>query len=121
MEPSTPEITGGSTEDRDRARNAWTLGLIAIMVIVLDGCIGPVALLLSLSLGWLAMTRARGILAEQPDGITEVYARTAQITGVASVVVSGMWLILWCLLLTTYLSVFAAVMSPIASSIVVSP
>jgi len=114
MATSTPEIPGGDLADRDRAREAWSFGLIAIILVALDGCSGGMTWLAALPLGWIAMTRARRILAKRPDGITELYARTAQITGMGAAIISGIWVLFTCVILGGYASVIVAILSEVA-------
>ncbi|MEN0063810.1 MAG: hypothetical protein AAGA48_16785 [Myxococcota bacterium] len=115
MEPSTPEMGSTSLGDRDRAREAWGLGLAAIVLSVFASC-APISLLAALPLGWIAMSRARAILQNEPDGITEVYARTARITGTVALVWSCFYIGGIIVIIAGYGAVLLAVLSQIPST-----
>lgn len=75
------------TDLRDTARNAWSFGLLAIVLAMIAPCGSYMTLLAALPLGLVAMSRARLVLAAPNlDPTTEVYARTGQIAGLSAAV-----------------------------------
>jgi len=108
--PTSPQIPDDKLGDRDRSREAWSMGIGALVLTALQAC-APITAFAAVPLGWIAMSRARTLLADpEIEGITEVYARTAQITGTIALVVSGIWAAFICLFLGGYASIFIAAM-----------
>lgn len=80
---------------KDEARTAWTLGLVAIILAVFSSCSSGMTLLGALPLGIMATMRARTILgAHEIDAVSEVYAKTANITGLIATIYSLIYLTL---------------------------
>ena len=83
------ETPAFDTDLRDVARNAWSFGLAAVLLAMIAPCASYMTLLAALPLGLVAMSRARIVLAApNVDSTSEVYARTAQITGLSAAVFS---------------------------------
>ncbi|MEQ1500740.1 MAG: hypothetical protein ABMB14_00850 [Myxococcota bacterium] len=93
---------------RNEARAAWTLGLAAVLLAMVAPCGSCVTLVASLPLGLMATTKARTVLAATNlDAASEAYARTAQITGIASAVWASMILLLVMAYISLYFGVIA--------------
>ena len=95
---------------RQKARTAWSLGLVAIILCVVAPCAGYISLLAALPLGWIAMAQARRVLEDGPDEASEAYARTAQITGVTSLVWSSLMLLAFIGFVLLYAGLIAALL-----------
>ncbi len=95
-------------ELRDIARNAWSFGLLAVVLAMVAPCGSYLTLLAALPLGLVAMSRARAVLsAPNLDPTTEVYARTGQITGLSAAIWSGIILVLLLAFILLYAGVIA--------------
>jgi hypothetical protein len=95
---------------RDKARTAWTLGLAAIILAMLACGSSYVTLLPALPLGLLASSNARAVLGHPDlDAVSEVYARTGQITGLAAALWAGLGILLILAVVVLYAGMFAFV------------
>ncbi|MEZ4236076.1 MAG: hypothetical protein R3F59_07925 [Myxococcota bacterium] len=94
---------------RDKARNSWTFGIAAVILAML-ACGSYITVLIALPLGIMATSNARAVLASPDlDGVSEVYARTGQITGLAAALWSGLVLLLLLAFIVLYGGMFAMV------------
>jgi hypothetical protein len=83
----------GSESLKETARTAWTLGLVAIILAVCGSCSSGMTLLGALPLGLMATMRARTVLgAHDLDPVSEVYAKTANITGLVALLFSVVYI-----------------------------
>lgn len=74
---------------RDTARTSWTLGIIAVILAMLSPCSYYALLLAALPLGILATMRGREVLASpERDEVSEIYAKTGNIVGLAATIYS---------------------------------
>lgn len=81
------------TDLRGKATTANSLAIISIVLTVLWYCSGMMSLLFAFPMGMIAIHYARTVLAEQPDEVSEVYARNAMTMGVISTLFSGLFLL----------------------------
>lgn len=98
-----------STSLRETARMAWTLGLVAIILATISSCSSGMTLLGALPLGIMATLRARTVLGDPDlDPVSEIYAKTANITGLVATIYSIMYLTLIFGILLLYGGMFMA-------------
>jgi hypothetical protein len=94
----------------EQARLAWIMALTAGVLTMSSPCLSFPPLFAALPLAVMALLRARRILATSPDGVIEVYARTAWILGIASLVVSSLLLTFLLLVILFYVGLAAMVL-----------
>jgi hypothetical protein len=83
----------GSESLKETARTAWTLGLVAIILAVCASCSSGMTAIGALPLGLMATMRARTVLASADlDPVSEVYAKTANITGLVALLFSLLYI-----------------------------
>lgn len=117
MQPPTNETPGLSSgaeaqRDREQAREAWSFGIAALALTSVTGCGGfPMTSLVALPLGWIAMTRGRRLLAQRPEPVLEIYARTARVTGLIAVVINGALVVGISLVIVGYVSFIVAMVA----------
>lgn len=93
---------------RQDARTAWSFGLAAVVLCIVAPCSSCMSLVMALPLGGMALAMGRRILQHTPDEATEVYARTAQITGLIAVGFSALVLLCVIAVLLAYGGLIAA-------------
>ncbi len=93
------------------ARQAWGFGLVSVLLCIVAPCSSYMTLLLALPLGGVAWLSGRRILASSPDEVTEVYARTAQITGMISLIFSTLMLLFAVVFVVLYGGLIAALVA----------
>ncbi len=91
---------------RDDARTAWGFGIAAILLAMVAPCMTYITAIVALPLGLVAMSKARGVLAQGPDEATEVYARTGQILGVVAAIWSAVLILIVGMIVLMYAGIF---------------
>lgn len=110
-DPTADDIFGeqGDVAALDRARTAWTLGLLAGGLCLAAPCSSYMTLFIALPMGGFATWYARGALAGSPDELTVAYGRTGLITGVVSLIYSMLFLTVLAAVILMYGAMFAAI------------
>ena len=97
---------------RDTARNAWTFGVVAVVLATVAPCASYVTVAAALPLGLLAMSRARTVLASpNVDEATTIYARTGQILGLGAAAWSVLLLLFVSAIVLLYFGMFAVLIT----------
>ena len=78
---------------RQRATTANTLGIVSVIMCLVAPCATYMPLLFAFPLALITVHYGRSVLAEDPDEITTVYARTGLTLGVIALVYSALLLL----------------------------
>ena len=91
---------------RGRATTAHTLGVISLVLSLLGYCSAYTTFLFALPMALITIHYARTVLAQDPDEVSEVYARNAMTIGVISAIYSALFILFIGMIILLYVGIF---------------
>ena len=90
------------------AKMANSMGLIAVMLCLVSPCSSYMSTFLALPVAMMGLHYARRVLAEQPDDVSEAYARTGMTLSVVSLAYAALVLMFLVVFISVYVAFIAA-------------